>query len=134
MPPAKKTPPPRPRSGAFKEPAALKRLSKSLDTAHEALAELRKDTGRDVGQGARDVYKDLRAFVSNARRDTSKLAKALARDFDRAERRVAQTGASRRSRSAATAGRSKRSRPAAKPPRPGSANAGCRTRQCAAAA
>ena len=51
--------------------------------------ELRKDTGRDVGQGARDLYKDVRTFVSSARRDSGKLAKALARDFERAEKELA---------------------------------------------
>ena len=34
----------------FTEPAALKQLTtKSLDAAQEALAHMRKDTGRDVG-------------------------------------------------------------------------------------
>lgn len=90
MPPAKKPAASSSRARvAFKEPAALKRLTKSLDAAQEALAELRKDTGRDVGQGARDLYKDLRAFVSSARRDSGKLAKALARDFERAEKELA---------------------------------------------
>ena len=60
MPPAKK--PASPRSQAFKEPAALKRLSRSLESAQEALAELRKDTERDVSHGARDLYGDLRTF------------------------------------------------------------------------
>jgi hypothetical protein len=91
MPPAKKPAQSRSRSQTFKEPAALKRLTKSLDAAHEALAELRKDTGRDVGQGAKDVYKDLRAFVTNARRDTGKLARALARDFEQAEKRLGRS-------------------------------------------
>jgi hypothetical protein len=89
MPPAKKPAVSRPRPPApFKEPAALKRLTRSLDAAQEALAELRKDTGRDVGQGARDLYKDLRTFVSSARRDSGKLAKALARDFERAQKEL----------------------------------------------
>ena len=63
MPPAKKPATSASRARvAPKEPAALKRLTKSLDAAQEALAELRKDTGRDVSQGARDLYKDLRTF------------------------------------------------------------------------
>ena len=90
MPPAKKPAVSRSRSrAAFKEPAALKRLSRSLDAAQEALVELRNDTGRDVGQGTRDLYKDLRTFVASARRDSGKLAKALARDFERAEKELA---------------------------------------------
>lgn len=90
MPPAKKPTPSSPRTRAgFKEPAALKRLNRSLDAAQEALGELRKDTGRDVGQGARDLYKDLRTFVTSARRDSGKLAKALQRDFEQAQKRLA---------------------------------------------
>jgi hypothetical protein len=68
---------------AFKEPAALKRFNRSLDAAQQALAELRKDTGRDVAQGARDRYEDLRTFVSSARRDSAKLTWALQRDDSR---------------------------------------------------
>ena len=52
--------------------------------------ELREDTGRDVSQGARDLHKDLRAFISSARRDAGKLAKALQRDFDQAQKQLAQ--------------------------------------------
>ena len=75
----------------FTEPAALKQLTtKSLEAAQEALAELRKGTGRDVGEGARDLYSDLRTFVSSARRDTGKLAKALQRDFTQAQKQLAR--------------------------------------------
>lgn len=77
-------------STAFKEPAALKQLSKSLDAAQDALADLRKHAGRDVSQGARDLYKDVRTFVASARRDTGKLTKALARDFEQAEKQLAR--------------------------------------------
>jgi hypothetical protein len=102
MPPAKKPTPSSPRTrAAFKEPVALTRLNRSLDAAQEALAELRKDTGRDVGQGARDLYKDLRTFVTSARRDSGKLAKALQRDFEQAQKRLAGAPAAR-ARTAAT--------------------------------
>jgi hypothetical protein len=59
MPPAKKraASPPRSRAAAFKEPTALKRLNKLLDAAHEALIELRKNTGRDVSEGARSLQR-----------------------------------------------------------------------------
>jgi hypothetical protein len=108
MPPAKKSRSSTRRSVAFKEPAALKRLSKSLDAASTAMTELRKHTGRDVSKGARDVYKDVQGFVSNARRDTGKLAKALARDFQQAQKQVAaSTGGARSTTSTA------RSRPKA---------------------
>ena len=101
----------------FTEPAALKQLTtNSLDAAQEALAELRKGAGRDVGQGARDLYSDLRTFVSSTRRDTGKLAKALQRDFTQAQKQLARdtAGGSARtkpaeSRSSKTASASKRS-------------------------
>ena len=115
MPPAKKpTRSGAPRANAsFREPAALKRLTRSLDAAQDALVELRKDTGRDVGQGARDLYKDLRTFVSSARRDSGKLAKALRRDFEQAQKRLAGTPPPR-SRSTATARRQRTPRTAAR--------------------
>ena len=115
MPPAKK--PTRSRApranAAFREPAALKRLTRSLDAAQEALVELRKDTGRDVGQGASDLYKDVRTFVSSARRDSGKLAKALQRDFEQAQKRLAGTPTAR-SRSTATTTRQRAPRTAAR--------------------
>ncbi len=89
---------------AFKQPPALKRLSTSLDTAQRALTELRKDAGRDVGKGARDLYGDLRTFVSNARRDSNKLAKALQREFDQAQKQLTKAA------SGSTASRSTTSR------------------------
>jgi len=75
----------------------------SLDAAQEALAELRKDTGRDVSQGARDLYKDVRTFITSARRDSGKLAKALAQDFTQAEKRLASRASGTRARRAGTA-------------------------------
>ena len=74
----------------FKEPAALKRLNTSLDTAQKALTELGKGGGRDVGKGAGDLYKDLRAFVTSARRDSGKIAKALQKEFDQAQKELAK--------------------------------------------
>jgi hypothetical protein len=120
MPQSKKpSSPARPRT-TFKEPTALKRLNSSLDTAQQALVELRKDTGRDVGKGAQDLYNDLRKFVTNARRDSNKLAKALQRDFEQAQKELAKAAASGRTstrtparktaaRSTATRGTAKRS-------------------------
>jgi len=115
MPPAKKptTSSSRRTPAAFREPAAFKRLNRSLDAAQDALAELRKDTGRDVGRGARDLYKDLRTFISSARRDSSKLAKALQHDFEQAQKRLAAAPAAR-PRAAATASRQRQPRAAAK--------------------
>lgn len=100
MPPAKQ---PAARSRTFKEPAALKRFNRSIAAAEQALAELGKHTGRDVEQGARDLYKDLRTFVSSARRDSGKLARALRRDFEQTQKRL--TPRSPASRSASTSAR-----------------------------
>ena len=104
-------------SAGFREPAALKRLSRSLDAAQEALAELRNDTGRDVGQGARDLYKNLRTFLSTARRDTGKLATALQRDFAQAQKRLGSPVPSGRQASAPSHARGARSGTAARQPR-----------------
>jgi hypothetical protein len=92
----------------FKEPPALKRLNRSLDSAQEALTELRKDTRPDVSQGARDLYKDLRAFVSSARRDAGKLARALQRDFEQAQKQLDGGRAASGARSRASATRRQR--------------------------
>ena len=124
MPPAKNS---TSRSSTFREPAALKWLSSSLDTAQQALVELREDTGRDVSQGARDLHKDLRAFISSARRDAGKLAKALQRDFDQAQKQLAQgTGTAGEARAKTTTEPAAGPKAAAKPKRvtaPGASNA-----------
>jgi hypothetical protein len=127
MPPAKNSTSRSSPPGTFKEPAALKWLSSSLDTAQQALVELREDTGRDVSQGARDLHKDLRAFISSARRDAGKLAKALQRDFDQAQKQLAQgTGTAAESRAKTTTEPAAGPKAAAKPKRvsaPGASNA-----------
>jgi len=69
--------------------------------------ELRQDTGRDVGQGARDLYRDLRTFVASARRDSGRLAKALQRDFEQAQKRLVSAPAAR-SRTAASGSRQRK--------------------------
>ena len=103
MPPAKNSASRSSHPGTFREPAALKWLSSSLDTAQQALVELREDTGRDLSQGARDLHKDLRAFISSAQRDAGKLAKALQRDFDQAQKQLAEgTGSAGVSRAKTT--------------------------------
>ena len=118
MPPAKNSTSRSSHPGTFKEPAALKWLSSSLDTAQQALVELREDTGRDVSQGARELHKDLRAFISSARRDTGKLAKALKRDFEHAQKQLAQgTGTAGESRAKTTTEPASRPKAAAKPKR-----------------
>ncbi len=110
MPPAKKSSARSRRSQTFKQPAALKRLNKSIDTAEQALAELRQHAGRDVSKGARDLYKNLGKFVTTARRDSGKFAKALERDFAQAQKKLAQAATSGSSRSSSTRSRGSSSR------------------------
>ena len=87
MPPARKTARSSSRrSTTFKEPAALKRLNRSIDAAQNALGDLRAHAGRDAAEGTRNPYKGLGQFVSDARRDTGKFATALKRDFERRKR------------------------------------------------
>ena len=96
------------RSGSrFKQPAAMKRLTTSLDTAQKAIADLRKQGSRDVGKGASNLYGDLHSFVSNARRDSGKLAKALQKEFDQAQKQLAKAAkGSRTSTGRSTSSRS----------------------------
>ena len=65
------------RSKAFKEPAALKRLNRSLDAAQKALTELRTHASDDAAKNTRTLHTGLGKFVANARRDTGKLTTAL---------------------------------------------------------
>src|SRR5579863_3251527 len=90
MPQAKRSTSTRRSTSRFKEPAAFKRLTTSLDTAQKALTELSKGSGRAGTKGAKDLYADLRGFVSNARRDSNKVAKALQREFDQAQKQLAK--------------------------------------------
>ncbi len=107
MPPARKSARSSPRTRtAFKEPAAIKRLNSSLDAAQKAVADLRKHAGRGAGQSTRDLHKGLGTFVSSARRDAGKLGKALARDFEQAQKLVAKAP-SPRARATATTSRRK---------------------------
>jgi DNA-binding protein HU-beta len=95
----------------FKEPAALKRLSKSLESATSALSDLQKQSGRDVGKGARDLYKDLRSFLSNASRHSGRLGTALKRDFDQAQKSPSKPKARAKStRSSRTRGSTSRAK------------------------
>jgi DNA-binding protein HU-beta len=83
---------------AFKEPAALKRLNKALDDAQKALAELGKHGGRDVSAASRALNTDVRKFLTSARRDSGKLGTALKRDFEQAQKQLAQAAKSTRGR------------------------------------
>jgi hypothetical protein len=114
MPPARKSVRSAPRSrAAFKEPAALKRLHTSLDAADKALAQLRTHADRTAPATTKDLHKGVSKFVSSARRDAGKFGKALARDFQQAQKQVAKPS-SPRSRASATTARRKRSATTAK--------------------
>lgn len=103
-------------SRRFKEPAAFKRLTTSLDTAQKALTELSKGSGRAGSKGAKDLYADLRGFVTSARRDSNKVAKSLQREFDQAQKQLAKaakgtgSGTRRSSSSRSSSSRSSSSR------------------------
>jgi hypothetical protein len=108
---------------AAKEPTALRKLNKSLDSAQDALAALGKEVGKDVGRGTRDLHKNLQRFVKDARRDSGKLGTALQRDLERLQKRVAGSSSTRgptggrkapgrsRAKKTTTAGRRSASRP-----------------------
>src|SRR5581483_11938392 len=78
------------KSAAFKEPAAIARLNRSLEAAQKAVTELTKHTGRNAGKTTKSLHKDVRQFVANAKRDTGKFSVALKRDFDQAQKTVAK--------------------------------------------
>ena len=82
------------KSTSFKEPAALKRLSQSLDSAQKALTELRKHAGRDAAANTRALHKGVNKFISDARRDTRKFTTALKRDFEQAQKAAKSTRSS----------------------------------------
>jgi hypothetical protein len=98
MPPAKKSASRKgTRRTASKEPAALRRLNKSLDSAQDALAALSREVGKDVSGGARDLHKNLQKFIKEARRDSGKLSRALQRDIERLQKRLASSSSGRAS-------------------------------------
>jgi hypothetical protein len=73
-------------AASFKEPAALKRLTRSLDAAQKSLEELRSHAGRDAAVNTRALHKGVGKFLSDARRDAGKFTTALKRDFDKAQK------------------------------------------------
>lgn len=82
------------RSSTFKEPAALKRLNKSLGDADKALKELRAHAGRGTASTTQGLYKGLGKFLSDARRDSTKFASAIKKDFDQAAKAAQQVAKS----------------------------------------
>jgi hypothetical protein len=101
MPPARRSARSSSRRSAFKEPAALKQLNKSLASAQKALTDLRKQAGRDAAKSTQSLHGDLRKFLANARRDSGKFTAALRRDFEQAQKALAQSSRSQTRRSTA---------------------------------
>ena len=79
---------------SFKEPAALKRLNKSIGDAEKALKELRTHAGRGTASGTQGLYKGLGKFLSDARRDSTKFASAIKKDFEQAAKAAQQAAKS----------------------------------------
>jgi hypothetical protein len=94
----------RSRSASFKQPPAFKRLTTSLDAAQKALAELSRGGGRDVSKASKDIYADMRKFLSSAKANSNKLGKALQKDFEQAQKQLAKAA------SGSSSGRSSSSR------------------------
>ena len=80
------------KASAANEPAALRRLNKSLDEAQDALTALRKDVNRDVSARARGLQKVVEKLVNGARRDGRRLGSAIQRDLAQAQRLASGTG------------------------------------------
>lgn len=95
----------------FKEPAALKRLNQSLESAQKALTDLRSHAGRDATANTRALHKGVSKFLADARRDAGKFATALKRDFEQAQK-AAKTASP--SRTSGTSARRSTRRPTAK--------------------
>lgn len=82
------------RSATFKEPASLKQLSRSLDSAQKALTELSKHAGSSAGKATKSLHGGLKKAVTGARTDTRKLTTELKKDFDQAQKTVASAAKS----------------------------------------
>src|SRR2546429_8613183 len=82
-------------STSFKEPAALKRLNRSLESAQKALQELRTHAGRNAAGQTRALHKGVGKFLSDARRDTGKFTTQLRRDFEQAQKAAKASGRGR---------------------------------------
>ena len=100
------------KSSSSKEPAAVARLNKALDTAQDALNALRKDLSKGAGSSAKGLYKDLEKRVRDVRRDTGKLGKALQKDLEKLQKQLAD--AAKQARPGSSAKRKPASRSKAK--------------------
>lgn len=117
MPPARKSTRSTSRrsTSTFKEPAALKRLNKSLGDADKALKELRAHAGRGTASTTQGLYKGLGKFLSDARKDSTKFASAIKKDFESAAKAAQATAKqSAGGRKSSTRSSSSRSSSAAK--------------------
>jgi hypothetical protein len=78
---------PQRRSAARAGDTALKRLNSSLDAAHDALTELRKNLGR----GGRGVVTDVHKRVTDLRKDARKLNKSVRSELDQLQKSIASS-------------------------------------------
>jgi hypothetical protein len=101
------------KSATFKEPAALRRLNRSLESAQKALTDLRKHAGSGAGKGTKTLHGGLQKFVASAKTDTGKLTTELKRDFEQAQKTVA-SGASSSAKTRTTTSRRATDRTTAK--------------------
>ncbi|HEY1591762.1 MAG TPA: hypothetical protein VGF81_08210 [Solirubrobacteraceae bacterium] len=97
-------------SATFKEPAALKRLNSSLDSAQKALKDLQTQAGRNAAASTKALHKGLGKFLSDARRDSGKFTTALKRDFEAAQKAAKSAQASATSTARRATGRSSSTR------------------------
>jgi hypothetical protein len=70
---------------------AIERFNKSLDAAQKAL----KDVRSTAGTGAKDLYSTFNKSLTQARRDSGKLAKNLQRDIQKGAKRTASAARGR---------------------------------------
>jgi len=97
-------------SATYKEPAALKRLNSSLDSAQKALKDLQAQAGRNATASTKALHKGLGKFLSDARRDTGKFTTALKKDFEAAQKAAKSAQASATSTARRATGRSSSTR------------------------
>jgi hypothetical protein len=79
------------RSTSASQNKAIERFNKSLDQAQKALKDLRSD----VGTGGKDLYSNFSKALTQARRDSGKLARNLQRDLQKGAKRTASAARGR---------------------------------------
>ena len=87
---------------ATRQPRALGRLEKSIDAAEAALKDLRTE----LGQGGRDLVKDLDKTLKDSRKNLRSLSRTVVKDLGRLQKAATttRTTASRARRAGRAAG------------------------------